>query len=132
MKHFLCALCLFCAALSAGCDVEELGSLSDISRPYAAEYKCVKLLFGGKDLLGEFAKLVLSLDRSGGFSLAYEDRAGRKGGYRGSYEVEGDEIVFRAASGGKERSFVFSYDGGTVELRLLLGNRLLLADFSAL
>ena len=50
MKKIIAILALTCLLLT-GCSAEDMSSLRDISRPYAAEYKCKKLQLGGEELL---------------------------------------------------------------------------------
>ncbi len=132
MKKIFCVLALSSLLLFGGCDAAEMSSLREISRPYACEYKCTKLLFGGEDVLGKLSFLKLALDGSGKFSLDYADTFGKKGGYSGEYEMKGERVVFTAKAGGKMRNFEFSYEDGAIVMRLPLGGRLIYAEFRAL
>lgn len=125
---FALALALFAAT---SCDVNEMSTLRDISRPYAGEYQCKKLQLGGEDLLPRFEFIKLKLDAYGKFALSYADCEGGESGYSGGYRIEDGEITFTAAAEGAERSYVFPYDEGTVRIRLLMGEKLLYAEFSA-
>ena len=129
MKKIFCTLGLLCALLFAGCDVEEMSSLRDISRPYAGEYKCQKLSLGGEDMLSRFDYLKLDLRASGDFTLKYADTEEGKGEYSGKYEMKEDAIIFRADAGGEEKSYPFRYEKGAVIIELPFGGKLLLAEF---
>ena len=129
MKKLVCAWILACGLLFTGCNVEEMSTLREISRPYAGEYKCKKLNLGGEDVLANFRFLKLELANGGTFTLKYEDVRGGRGEYAGEYEMGEDSITFRSLSGGEEKKFVFPYEKGSVLIELPFGGKLLLAEF---
>lgn len=132
MKKILCIFALCCTLIFSGCKVEEMSTLRDISRPYAGEYKCRKLTLGGQDLLGRFDYLKLNLNYFGKFRLTYAEVSAGEGEYSGTYEAREEEIAFCASAGGEKKRYVFPYESGTVRVELLLGEKLLYAEFSAL
>ena len=120
----LCCLC--------GCEqVEDLGSLSEFSHPYAGEYVCDTLTLGGEDCLHKFEYLNLTKTSGGEFSFRYRTNGGLKGGYEGEYSVspEGDEITFSAKYGARTASRTFPYEKGAVHVNLQFGTKLLHAEF---
>ncbi len=119
--------------LLTGCDVEEMSSLKDISKPYAAEYRCSRLQLGGEDLLGGFERVALALSYGGDFRLYYRGKDGSEGEYRGGYLVgeEAHTITLSVPSEGEEKTFVFPYEKGKVIMRIPADGKLLYAEFSA-
>lgn len=132
MKKLLCALVLATAFFCCGCNAEEMSGLKDISRPYAGEYQCKKLLLGGEDMLGKFDYLKLRLDHSGSYCLFYESEEGR-GERSGSYELSPEEgkITLKAPLPDGEKKYVFSYRKGAILMELQFHEKLLYAEFSA-
>lgn len=128
MKKMFFAVALLCALCLTGCDVEKMSSLKDISRPYAAEYKCKKLQLGGEDLLGGFDYVKLRLGYGGDYTLFYAGEEG-EGEQSGTYELSSDEGKITMHGGGK--TYIFPYEKGTVRIQLQFQDRLLLAEFSA-
>ena len=89
MKKFfaaiLSAILLSLALLSlAACKTEELGSLTDFSRPYTGIYSCEELSLSGEDKLASFEELSLELGRGGEFTIRYKLRKGSEGAFRDS------------------------------------------------
>lgn len=126
----LCAFFgLFGALLLSGCAVDEMTTLKDVSRPYAGEYKCKRLMLGGEDMLERFSFIKLDLDYFGQFTLSFADPAGGEGEYGGAYRIDEGRITLKSAAGGEEKTFVFPYEKGAVRMELLLGNELLYAEF---
>ena len=123
----LLGLLVFCA-----CDVEEMSSLSEFSRPYSGVYTCEKLSLGGEDMLGHFDRLELELEYGGSFKLSYETAAGLKGEYTGEYSVspEGDKIELKLRRGRSDAKRTFVFEDGKVCIDTSLGGRLLHAEFS--
>jgi len=119
--------------LFVGCEkVEDMGSLPDLSHPYAGEYTCKKLLLGGEDCLDRFDYVKLTLEYGGDFTLSYRDKEKRSGAYSGEYAVssESDEITFSAKAGLKTVSRTFPVKNGTILIDLTFGQKLLHAEFS--
>lgn len=130
IRYAIGVLSLAAALLFTGCDVNEMTTLKDLSRPYAAEYKCRKLQLGGQDLLSGFEWIKLTLRPDEMFSLRYREADGGEGGYEGEYELdeEQERITLRAQNGAKH---VFPYRNGAIALELLFNGRLLYAEFAA-
>lgn len=131
MKKLFCALALAGALLCSGCHAEKMSSLKDISRPYAGEYRCKKLLLGGEDLLGNFDYLKLQLDGSGTYRLFYAGDGG-EGEQTGEYDLSPEEgtVTLRARSGNGEKTYVFPYRKGKISLGLQFREKFLYAEFS--
>ena len=132
-KACLCVL-MFCLAACAGCagaNVEEMSSLPGLSKPYAGEYACKRLLLGGRDLAGEYASFTLTLTYGGEAVFAWERAEGGRGEYTLDYEVarEGDAIVFFPRSSGGAPC-AFCLEKGSVRLGFPLGGRLFYAEFA--
>lgn len=130
-KILFCAAALCCALFCTGCDIEEMNTLRDVSRPFAGEYKCRKLSLGGEDLLPRFEYIKLELGYFGDFTLKYVDEQKGEGEYGGKYEMGENTVLFRTDAGGEEKKYVFPYESGAVLVELPLGGKLLLAEFRA-
>ena len=123
----LCASLL----LLGGCDVTEMGSLPELSKPYVGVYKCETLSLGGEDVLNKFEDIQLELEYGGDFSLSFQTLEGMEGEYEGEYEVsvEDEEIKLSVTSGGAEKQFYFRMEKGEILLDYNLGGKLLHASF---
>ncbi len=121
-------LSLFCLA---ACETEEMGTLKDISRPYAGVYECEKISLGGKDMTEKFQKFSIELKQDGSFEATYRT-AGREGGYGGTYAVDSEkgEITFSAKERGDGKSFTFPYEKGKIVIDYNLFGHLLYAEFT--
>lgn len=115
-----------------GCNMNEMSSLKDISRPYVGEYKCRKLQMGGEDELKNFEYIKLELDYSGTFQVSSQDLNGKEDFYDGTYKISEEEatVTLSSKAGGKEQSFVFPYEKGKVIIQLHFNEKLLYAEFS--
>ena len=73
-------------------------SLKEISKPYFGVYECERARLGDKDLLLDYAKLTLELQRGGVFTLHYCEKNGREGEMQGrySYDEKTQTITFQA------------------------------------
>lgn len=134
MTSVLCGMFLLaCAPCLNCCDVGGSSTLQDISKPYAAEYKCKQLKMGEEDLLQDYEYLKLDLKNGGNFRCFYLDKRGNEGEYSGKYRVskEAGEITFSSETNGEQKSYTFPYEKGTVMIRYLFGDRLLYGEFSA-
>ena len=138
MKKFAQALCLamfsvFFLFCLAACDAENMGSLKDISRPYAGMYVCKELSLGGRDMRGDFEEITLELKQDGSFVLLYETKEGNRGGYNGTYGLDSEkgEISLTARQGKRDKSFTFPYRNGTIYIDYNLFGTLLHASFGA-
>ncbi len=123
---FACTLCL-CA-----CDVSQMSSLYDLSKPYLGFYECESISLGGEDYTEKFDYLRLELGYDGTFELSYREKSGGKGGYNGTYQVdsEAEEITFSAKYGLMQKSFTFPMKKGRIYVEYMLGGKLLHAVFS--
>ncbi len=132
MKRSICLLLTCCALLLCGCDVNEMTTLKELSRPYTGEYQCKTLRLGDEDLLPMFESLRLGLDGNGTFELCWRDTFGGEGSFAGDYKLSEEEetITLSAVRGGRERTFVFPYEHGAVQIGLLFGGKPFYAEFS--
>ncbi len=118
MWKILLTLLLFLAVGSlSACDVSEMSSLPELSRPYAGEYRCESLRLGGADLT-ETCEIVLALDYDGGFELRYKLREGGEGSFCGTYaaDLERGEITLTARRGGRSLSRTYPFDHGSIRM----------------
>ena len=119
-------LCLF---VLCGCEVENMSSLPDLSRPYLGVYECEELSLGGEDMTQKFEFVRLELLYGGNFQLSYRTATGSEGGYSGEYEMKEDNITFTAQYGVLRRSFTFPVEKGSIFIDYNLNGRLLHAQF---
>lgn len=133
MKHkIVAALLLIAAALSlTACDAEEMGTLSDLTRPYAGFYECEEISLGGRDMTEDFEKISLELRHDGSYAFSYRTAEGNEGEYTGSYSVdaEGGRITFTGKQGARSSSFSFPYEKGAIRMEYNLFGTLLHANF---
>ena len=130
-KLFLLAFVCFSLFLLGGCDVSEMGSLPDLSKPYVGVYQCEKLTLGGEEMLEKFEKIQLELEYKGDFLLSFQTLEGLEGEYEGEYEVsiEDEEIKLSMTSAGAEKYFFFRMEKGEILFDYNLGGKLLHASF---
>ncbi|MDE5548102.1 MAG: hypothetical protein K2J30_03810 [Clostridia bacterium] len=124
---------LLCLALTlSACEVAEMSTLPELTKPYTGVYKCESLTLGGQDMTEKFPKLELELLYNGTFSLSYEDEEGGEGEYHGNYAVdaEAEEITFSAKAGLRNASFTFPMVKGRVFIDYRIGGKLLHAVFA--
>lgn len=132
MRKFLCGLALALSlALSVGCDVKNMSSLKDITRPYAGEYTCRTLTYGGEDYLDRFETCVLSLKEDGSFALRFVTRDGAEGSCGGRYEYseKTGEMTFTVRAGMREITRSFFYEDGSLHAAVNVKGKLLFAKF---
>ena len=124
----LCTLFLLCACEK----VEDMGSLPDLSKPYAGEYTLKKLTLGGKDYTDKYEYVKLMLKPDGQFVLSYKEKEGSSGNYAGEYEVstEKKEITLSAKAGLRSVKRTFPMDKGSILIDLKVGTKLLHAEFA--
>ena len=124
----LCALFMLCACEK----VENMGSLPDLSKPYAGEYTLKKLMLGGQDYTENFESVKLTLNPDGKFTLTYKEKEGQSGSYAGEYEVstEKQEITLSSKSGLRSVKRTFPMEKGSILIDLNLGGKLLHAEFA--
>ena len=93
-KVFAClAPLLLAATILCGCSVSEMSTLRELSRPYTGEYECEKLTYAGRDLLGDYEYIRLTLEYGDEAALRWKDHAGGEGGFALSYEAEIEEGI---------------------------------------
>ncbi len=136
MKKFvhgliLSILCLMSLFFMTACETEELGSLKEVTRPYAGFYQCETITLGGRDMTDKFETLTLELRQDGQFVVSYLTAEGNEGSYRGNYEIdiEEKEITFSAKQGTRQKAFSFPYEKGAVRIDYNLFGTLLHAEF---
>ena len=124
----LCTLFLLCACEK----VEDMGSLPDLSKPYAGEYTLKKLTLGGQDYTQKFEYVRLTLKPSGQYVLSYKEKEGQSGSYAGEYEVSTDkkEITLSSKAGLRTARRTFPMKDGSILIDLKLGTKLLHAEFA--
>lgn len=133
-KKLLCALALCCSLFAlSGCNVKEMSSLGEISKPYAGLYECESLTLAGKEMSENFKKLYLELNADNTFTLIYRGTEGKKGGYAGHYEYdeEAHTITFYAYVGRRSRAYSFPMEKGKIYIDYNLGGQLLHGVFGA-
>lgn len=132
LKRAACVFVLFFAICLCGCDVSEMSTLPEFSRPYAAVYECDELTIDGEDELDRFDVLRLELNAKGEFALSWKTKEGAKGEQRGEYDFRQEEnrIVFTAERGGRKVRRGFPYEDGKIYIDLNLLGRSLHARFS--
>lgn len=124
----LCFTLLFCC----GCDVNEMSTLSDLSKPYTGVYECRTLMLGGQDYKEKFDKLYLDLKYDGTYSLVWQGVNGEKGERTGKYKTDGEaeEITFYGYFNRRASSYTFSMKKGVIAIRYNMGGQLLNAEFA--
>lgn len=131
MKKWLFAAVLPLVLLLCACDVSRMGSLTDISRPYAGAYECEELSLGGRDMLGSFDYIRLELDGNGAFALSYKTALGGAGGYGGEYSVDSEQktITFSASAAQRTVKRTFPLEEGAICMDMQLRGTLVHAVF---
>ena len=131
-KILLCVSVCFSLLLLGGCNVSEMGSLPELSKPYVGVYECEELSLGGEEMLGKFEKIQLELEYKGDFTLSFLTLEGMEGEYEGEYEVSvaDEELKLSMTSAGAEKSFYFRMEKGEILLDYNLGGKLLHAVFT--
>ena len=131
-KILLLASACLSLFLLGGCDVSEMGSLPELSKPYVGVYECEELTLGGEEMLEKFEKIQLELEYKGDFTLSFLTLEGMKGEYEGEYEVliEDEEIKLSMTSEGAEKHFFFRMEKGEILFDYNLGGKLLHAVFT--
>ncbi len=120
---------LLAATILCGCSVSEMSTLRELSRPYTGVYECEKLTYAGRDLLGDYEYIRLTLEYGDEAALQWRDLTGGEGGFALSYEAEIEEGRITFFSGKHKRTFPL--EEGTLCVRLILCGKLLYAEFAA-
>ena len=132
MRKILLFVTLFVSLfVLCACNTEDMGSLSDLSKPYAGQYECTTLTLGGEDQTKRFEYIRLELDSKGSFRLSYRTTEGSEGSYGGTYEMdtETNEITFTAKTPLRSVSRKFPVEKGKICIDLNFQGRLLHAEF---
>lgn len=116
----------------SGCNVSEMSTLSDLSKPYVGLYECEQIQLGSKDMTERFEYIRLELTYGGDFELTYRSREGNEGGYGGTYSVDtaAHKITLTANAGFVRRSFTFPMENGKIYADHTVQGKLLHAVFS--
>ena len=129
LTGLLCA----CVMLMSACNVSEMGTLSDLSKPYSGFYECESIYLGSDDYTEHFDYVRLELQYGGTFKLSYRDKNGGKGSYGGTYSAnpEAGEITFTAMLGLSRKSYTFPMEKGKIYVDYMLRGKLLHVVFAA-
>ncbi len=120
-----------CVLLLSACNASEMGTLTELTRPYAGEYVCEELTYGGRDLLENFDYIRLSLSPDESFSVSYKTAFGGEGSYGGGYSIDEKkgEIVLSGSIAERTVSRAFPMKDGAVYLDYVFGGSNLHAVF---
>ena len=120
-----------CAAVLCGCDVREMSTLPELSKPYTGVYECTQLSLGGEDTLGRFEYVRLELKGDETFALTYRTAEGGEGGMEGEYkmDVERGEVILTKKTLVRAVSYVFAVENGAIRGDMNLNGQLLHAEF---
>ena len=119
--------------LLSACNVSEMSTLADLSKPYTGFYECESISYGGDDMTDRFEYIRLELAYGGEFELSYRGKEGGEGSYGGTYEVdtEAGEITLQMQYGPVSKSFTFLMESGSIFVDLPVHGKLLHAEFTA-
>ena len=120
-----------CAAVLCGCDVREMSTLPELSKPYTGVYECTQLSLGGEDTLERFEYVRLELKGDETFALTYRTAEGGEGGMEGEYkmDVERGEVILTKKTLVRAVSYVFAVENGAIRGDMNLNGQLLHAEF---
>lgn len=122
----MAALCLL---LFVACDVREMSTLPELSRPYAGVYRCKELTLGGQDCLDEFEELTIELKYGGAFLLTCRREGGKEEKKEGKYEVSEGNITLALPFAGRYVSRTFPFEKGEIAITHSYGGKMLFARF---
>ena len=122
---------LLCLFAFASCDVEKMGSLPELSKPYIGVYACERLTLGSEDMLEKFEKIELELEYDGTFCLTYIDAGGVEGEYTGTYTISPDAgtITLSMKAGLRASPRTFRFENGSILIDANVLGKLLYAEF---
>ena len=132
MKKFFAIFALIVSLFAlCSCDVADMGSLSDLSKPYAGQYECTRLTLGSEDMTGKFEYVRLELRNSGAFELSYRTAEGSEGSYGGEYSMntETGELTLSAKTPLRTISHKFPVENGVILVDFNFRGKLLHAEF---
>ncbi len=120
---------LFSVCTMAGCDVQRMSTLSEISCPYAGVYTCDGIRLGG-EVIDDYT-LSLELEYGGDFTLSYRSKDGAFGEWGGTYTVDEteEEITMSAVKGSETYSRTYHFERGVIYIDENFFGRPLLAEF---
>ena len=121
-----------CAALLCGCDVGEMSTLPELSKPYTGVYECTQLTLGGEDTLDRFEFVRLELKADETFALTYRTAEGGEGGVEGEYQMDAErgELVLTKKTALRTMTYVFAVENGAIRGDMNLNGELLHAEFA--
>ena len=131
MRKLFClaALC-FTLVCACGCSVKDMGTLSDLTKPYAGLYECKTITLGGRELKEDFSKLLLELKSNGTYVFSYEGINGERNKQTGEYSASDREgkITFTP----KEQKYprTYSMQKGVIYINHIYGGKHLHAEFT--
>lgn len=120
---------LFSVCSMAGCDVQKMSTLSELSRPYAGVYTCDSIRLGGQ-VISDSA-LSLELTYGGDFTLTYRTPNGDFGAWSGTYTVDetAEEITMSATKGSETLSRTYRFEDGVIYIDENFLGRPFIAEF---
>lgn len=135
MRKVFCVVGLLFSGLLffSGCNVSEMSTLADLSKPFTGFYECKEISLGGEDMSERFDYIRLELTYGGEFELSYRGTDGDEGGYSGTYsaDTKAGEITLSANAGLVRKSYTFPMKSGKIYVDCMLRGKLLHAVFSA-
>lgn len=130
-KLLICFMTVLSFVLLGGCDVNEMSSLKEISKPYVGTFVCEELLYGEVNRLPLFEVCRLTLRADETFELYMKTQTGEQASYVGEYRCEKDlrHICFDVSVRSHKVSRSFAYESGKIIVEENIGGRLLFARF---
>ncbi len=115
-KVVLIIAMMFSLGAMAGCEVEKMSSLEDISKPYLGVYEAEELRLGDADLTDKFSYVRLELDYGGKFTLSYRTEEGIEEQKTGRYEFDTtkNELTMSVNEGGVSYSRTYRVENGAI------------------
>lgn len=118
--------------LTSACNVSEMSTLADVSKPYVGMYECELIQLGSEDYTERFEYLRLELKYGGDAVLSYKEKEGGSASYRASYSAdpEAGEITLSAQIGLSKKSYTFPFKKGKIYVDYPMQGKLLHAVFA--
>lgn len=128
-KLFLTLGLIFSVCSMAGCDVQKMSTLSELSRPYAGVYTCESVRLGGQVISD--SELSLELAYGGDFTLTYRTPNGEFDAWNGKYTVDeaAEEITMSATRGSETFSRTYRFEDGVIYIDENFLGRRFIAEF---
>lgn len=131
MRKLLCfaALC-FTLVGACGCDVKNMSSLSDLTKPYAGLYECKTLTLGSEECKEDFCKLGIELKSNGEYIFFYKGINGETARETGEYQADdgAETIVFTPKCEKYPRTYALRK--GVIYIDHVYGGKHLHAEFT--